>query len=59
MLNGFGIFAGAVGVVMALWFIHIGFVLKDILKQQKETNRILQQLAAGSSAASTTKAAAA
>ena len=57
MVNGFGMFAGAVGVVMALWFIHIGFVLKDILKQQKETNRILQQLAAGNSAVSASKAA--
>ena len=57
MLTGFGMFAGAVGVVMALWIIHMGFVLRDILKQQKETNRILQQLAAGSSAGNASKAA--
>jgi predicted anti-sigma-YlaC factor YlaD len=44
MLSGFGIFGGAVGVVMAIWFIHVGFVAKKLLKEQQETNRILRHL---------------
>ena len=44
MLNGFGIFEGAVGVVMSLWFIHVGFLVKKVLKEQQETNRVLRQM---------------
>jgi predicted anti-sigma-YlaC factor YlaD len=58
MLTGFGIFEGAVGVVMSLWFIHVGFLVKKLLKEQQETNRILRQLgSAGSSLGGDTKAA--
>jgi len=56
MLSGFGIFGGAVGVVMCLWFIHVGFLVKKVLKEQQETNRILRQLnASGSVAAAGSK----
>ncbi len=45
MVGGFGIFAGVVGAVMCMWFIHVGFLVKKILKEQQETNRILRQSA--------------
>jgi len=58
MLSGFGIFADAVGVVMALWFIHVGFLIKKLLKEQQETNRILRQMgSAGSGVGAGSKAA--
>jgi hypothetical protein len=44
MLTGFGIFAGAVGVILSMWIIHVGFIVKRILKEQQETNRLLAQL---------------
>jgi hypothetical protein len=58
MLSGFGIFAGGVGVVMCMWFIHVGFLVKKLLKEQQETNRILRQLSsAGSKLEASSKAA--
>jgi len=50
MLNAFGMFGGAIGLVLVIWFFHIGFVVKRILKEQKETNRLLGQMGNGSSA---------
>ncbi|MGO8817832.1 MAG: hypothetical protein ACLQVG_24575 [Terriglobia bacterium] len=44
MANGFGIFEGAVSVVMCMWFIHVGFMVKRLLKEQLETNRVLRQM---------------
>jgi hypothetical protein len=44
MTSGFGIFEGAVGVIMSLWFIHVGFLIKKMLKEQQETNRLLRQM---------------
>lgn len=58
MLTGFGIFAGAVGVILSMWFIHIGFLIKKLLKEQQETNRLLGQLGnAGSGLGAGTKSA--
>jgi hypothetical protein len=58
MLSGFGIFGGAVGVVTCVWFIHVGFLVKKLLKEQQETNRLLRQMgAAGSSLGTVSKAA--
>lgn len=58
MTSGFGIFGGAVGVVMCAWFIHVGFLVKKLLREQVETNRILRSMsAAGPAVGSTTKAA--
>lgn len=58
MLSGYGIFEGAVGVIMSLWFIHVGFMIKKLLKEQEETNRILRQMnSAGSTPAAGTKTA--
>lgn len=44
MLIGFGVYAGAVGLVLTMWFFHVGFLVKKILNEQRETNRLLQQL---------------
>jgi hypothetical protein len=53
MLTGFGIFEGAVGVILAMWFIHVGFLIKKLLKEQQETNRLLGQMVSGGSGAGT------
>jgi hypothetical protein len=58
MLNGFGIFGGAVEVVICVWFIHVGFLVKKLVKEQQETNRLLRQMgSAGSSQGTVSKAA--
>ena len=44
MLSGFGIYGGVVGVAMSVWFIHVGFLVKKLLKEQQETNRVLHQM---------------
>jgi hypothetical protein len=49
MLSGYGIFGGAVGVIMSLWFIHVGFLIKKLVKEQQETNRILGQMVSAGS----------
>ena len=43
MLIGFGVYAGAVGLVLTMWLFHVGFLVKKILNEQRETNRLLQQ----------------
>jgi hypothetical protein len=58
MANGFGIYDGVVGTIMCMWFIHVGFLVKKLLKEQQETNRILRQMGAvGSDPRTTSKAA--
>lgn len=58
MLTGFGIFSGAVEVVICVWFIHVGFLVKKQVKEQQETNRLLRQMsAAGSNVGTVSKAA--
>ena len=47
MLSGFGICGGFVGVVMCVWFIHVGFLFKKLVKEQQETNRLLRQIGPG------------
>ena len=42
MLNAFGIFGGGVGLIIVLWFFYIGFLLKKMVKEQQETNRLLR-----------------
>ena len=49
MLTGFGIFEGAVGVILTMWFIHVGFLIKKLLKEQQETSRLLGQMVSGGS----------
>ena len=44
MLSGFGIYGGAVGAVMCVLFIHVGFLVKKLLKEQQQTNRLLCQI---------------
>jgi hypothetical protein len=58
MLQIFGVYSSIIGLVMVLWFIHVGFLVKKVLKEQQETNRLLRQLtSAGSGAATVSKAA--
>ena len=45
MLQAWGIYSALVGFAMVVWFIHVGFLVKKVLKEQRETNRLLQQLA--------------
>lgn len=58
MLNAFGIFGGAVGLVLSMWFIHVGFLVKKSLKEQQETNRILRNMGAANSGLGTVSKAA-
>lgn len=44
MLQAFGFYAGAVGLVMTVEFFHVGFLVKRIHKEQKATNEVLRQL---------------
>ena len=42
MLSAFGVFGGAVGLAVVLWFFYMGFLLKRVVKEQQETNRLLR-----------------
>lgn len=44
MLSAFGVCSSAVGALMCMWFIHVGFLVKKTVKEQQETNRILRQM---------------
>jgi hypothetical protein len=57
MLNGFGIYGTAVQVVMVLWFFYLGFLVKKVIKEQQETNRLLAKLANAGAVKETAKAA--
>jgi hypothetical protein len=58
MLQIFGVYSSIIGLVMVLWFIHVGFLVKKVLKEQQETNRLLRQLTSAGSGASTVSEAA-
>jgi hypothetical protein len=57
MLSGFGIYGTAVQVVVVLWFFYLGFLVKKVIKEQQETNRLLSNLANAGSVKATDKAA--
>jgi hypothetical protein len=58
MVSGFGMFSGAIGFMMCIWFIHMGFLIKKSLKEQQETNRLLREMGtAGSGLETASKAA--
>ncbi len=57
MLSGFGIYGTAVQVVVVLWIFYVGFLVKKVVKEQQETNRLLANLANASAAKATDKAA--
>jgi len=44
MLSAFGVCGSAVGALLCMWFIHVGFLVKKLLKEQQETNSILRQM---------------
>jgi len=58
MLQIFGVYSSIIGLVMVLWFIHVGFLVKKVLKEQQETNRLLRQLTSAGSGAYTVSEAA-
>jgi hypothetical protein len=43
MLSAFGVFGPAIGIILVLWSFIIGFWVKAILKELRETNRILRE----------------
>jgi len=57
MLSGFGIYGTAVQVVVVLWIFYVGFLVKKVVKEQQETNRLLANLANAGAAKATDKAA--
>lgn len=56
MFGAFGIYGSVVGAGVVLWMFIVGFWVKAILKEVKETNQILRQ-SAGSGAKAETKVA--
>jgi hydrogenase maturation factor len=40
-----GVYPGIFAIVGLLWFIHVGFLVKKILKEAQETNRLLRESA--------------
>jgi hypothetical protein len=44
MSTAFGVCSGAVGALMCMWFIDVGFLAKKTLREQQETNRILRHM---------------
>ncbi len=42
MMNAFGPYGAMVGLVLVIWFFYMGFLLKKIIKEQQETNRLLR-----------------
>jgi hypothetical protein len=53
MLSAFGFMGGAVGLVLVLWIFTVGFWVKAILREQRETNRLLQQMTGAGKSAGT------
>jgi hypothetical protein len=42
MLNAFGPYGAIIGLVLVIWFFYIGFLLKKVIREQQETNRLLR-----------------
>ncbi len=57
MLGAFGVCASGVGLMCVLWFFYMGFLLKKIIKEQQETNRLLRNAGTQTPAAAPNKAA--
>jgi hypothetical protein len=57
MFSGFGIYGTAVEVAAVLWFFYLGFLVKKIVREQQETNRLLSNLGSAGPFKATDKAA--
>ena len=56
MLNGYGPYSVIFQLVLVVWFFYLGFLLKKVIKEQQETNRLLRTSGnAGSGPATTQK----
>jgi hypothetical protein len=42
MLNGYGPYSVIFQLVLVVWFFYLGFLLKKVIKEQQETNRLLR-----------------
>ena len=42
MMNAFGQYGAMIGLVLVIWFFYMGFLLKKMIKEQEETNRLLR-----------------
>ena len=52
MLTGYGAYSVIFELVLVVWFFYIGFLVKKVVKEQQETNRLLRSSGnAGSSSA--------
>ncbi len=56
MLSGYGPYSIIFQLVLVVWFFYLGFLVKKLVKEQQETNRLLRNSGgAGSSPASGSK----
>ena len=42
MLTAFGPYRVFLELVLVVWFFYLGFLLKKVIKEQQETNRLLR-----------------
>jgi len=42
MLTGYGPYSVIFELVLVVWFFYLGFLVKRIIKEQQETNRLLR-----------------
>ena len=42
MLTGYGPYSVIFELVLVVWFFYLGFLLKKVIKEQQETNRLLR-----------------
>jgi hypothetical protein len=42
MLTGYGPYSVIFELVLVVWFFYLGFLVKRVIKEQQETNRLLR-----------------
>jgi hypothetical protein len=57
MLGAFGVCASGVGLMCVIWFFYMGFMIKRVIKELQETNRLLRSSGAQAPGAVAGKAA--
>ena len=55
MMNAFEPYGAMIGLVLVIWFFYMGFLLKKIIKEQEETNRLLRASGGPGSASATSQ----
>ncbi len=51
MLAQYGPYGVVFALVLVVWFFYLGFLLKRMIREQQETNRLLRGGSSGASAA--------